>query len=905
MGSVLNELCGKHKPWSQHEDLASKQSEWIRCQYFSLSRKYRRRVTLSQHLYKYFDNRADAIEQFLIANVMCCVLHDVNLLYERCKIESDIKFLYYLVLIDRFETMVKFWTTLTSYNLLNSFGDVPVDLISLEQPSTPAGYSESMGKWYFPLTSHGAIRNYRWKCSFNRSRIVSLAFDILQIKRGCAPIPPTMVEQSFVDYATVMSTPPPSFKNTEKERIWDTIVQSAAKIVSQMPVDEDKVDCGLPGLQPHPTGCYDFSTENGGCVHACADRIGSMCSELGLDEPRASVLRTHPEYQAKVFQHVTMMTKHEDECLLQQNFNNAVSDFLNGRITLQYIAEFVIDDSLCDYVWADGEIDNNGNSVYREYQTPIYANDSCGNDPDEFSNISCDWMVVETGVEPVQQVLNDSEIFGNLFGQETTEIDHVLLACLREQRETVYSKVHGVLEPLKQRIITASDALFQTYLSLAQQTIANSYRRLPMFKLVGETLKPAIINEFLDGNAFALSFIDSFIVSGDYKSATDYINMELTLIVWEMLCKHFNFSTIICDLGKSILCGNMLDFSSVTKKIPNAVLQRNGQLMGCIISFPILSIINAACVLAARDLAPQNIRSRFVDSPILVNGDDILFTANHDLYQIWKDVIGVAGFKLSAGKNYISRTFCVINSQPYILCYTEGMDAPYGAVHMPFLPIGLCMGQSRVLNDTRDPEHLDDYGAKYRAMVEQIKNTELSLGLNQEQIKQWMTGLFFVFSRGQLGNRSWYLPNWLGGAGLPANRFLKGSEARLAYKYHHSSVTEKVRLSSLLNANRKGRSDYVRQLQVVASKRQDFVASTEETKFGEYAVSITADWLNFTPSVDARKYQHAKTLERMYREVDKKYFWIDEFDSSLLERVTLETKYTDDDTVCHHHFRSH
>lgn len=50
---------------------------------------------------------------------------------------------------------------------------------------------------------------------------------------------------------------------------------------------------------------------------------------------------------------------------------------------------------------------------------------------------------------------------------------------------------------------------------------------------------------------------------------------------------------------------------------------------------------------------------------VLVNGDDILFRCNSEFYGIWKDKISDIGFTLSIGKNYCNPSYFTINSQLY------------------------------------------------------------------------------------------------------------------------------------------------------------------------------------------------------------------------------------------------
>jgi len=115
--------------------------------------------------------------------------------------------------------------------------------------------------------------------------------------------------------------------------------------------------------------------------------------------------------------------------------------------------------------------------------------------------------------------------------------------------------------------------------------------------------------------------------------------------------------------------------------------QRNGQLMGSPLSFPILCFIN----LIVYQMSLEEYLDHEVpleDLPVLVNGDDILFRTNERHYEIWRGLVAQAGFELSVGKNYVSESFFCINSRGYLFKNGQITD-------LPFLNLGLLTGQSK------------------------------------------------------------------------------------------------------------------------------------------------------------------------------------------------------------------
>jgi len=82
-------------------------------------------------------------------------------------------------------------------------------------------------------------------------------------------------------------------------------------------------------------------------------------------------------------------------------------------------------------------------------------------------------------------------------------------------------------------------------------------------------------------------------------------------------------------------------------------------------SFPILNLVNAAATAVGLGWDSQR-------GPVLpflgkfgchTNGDDIVFACPESSYGSWKTAVEAAGLKLSAGKNYISSDFMMMNSE--------------------------------------------------------------------------------------------------------------------------------------------------------------------------------------------------------------------------------------------------
>jgi len=205
-------------------------------------------------------------------------------------------------------------------------------------------------------------------------------------------------------------------------------------------------------------------------------------------------------------------------------------------------------------------------------------------------------------------------------------------------------KAHAIPEPLKVRMITKGEA--QNYiLKPLQKAMFKAMKSFPVFRL---TSGQCILNNFKQTN-------DSryVLVSGDYEAATDNLHSDVMRTVVSELVKVLPPSIIPYVLRES--GQHIVEYPDWTHLEP--VLQTNGQLMGSLLSFPILCVANAATygnAIGCEDLK---------DLPALINGDDIGFRDTLAVVRKWKRIAKDMGLKPSLGKNYISKDWFTINSQ--------------------------------------------------------------------------------------------------------------------------------------------------------------------------------------------------------------------------------------------------
>lgn len=235
-------------------------------------------------------------------------------------------------------------------------------------------------------------------------------------------------------------------------------------------------------------------------------------------------------------------------------------------------------------------------------------------------------------------------------------------------------------------------------------------------------------------------------ISGDYSAATDNLKMPYTKASQEAVLRLLGdeWTEEEREILRSVIYEQILNYPR-SAEIPEFT-QKRGQLMGSILSFPNL----CACNLVAYWSALESFLGRtiaFRDLPVLVNGDDILFKASPDFYEIWKSTIGEFGFELSMGKNYASPSFVMINSIPFT--YTAGVFT-----RIPWLNLGLLTGQARVTGrlEIRSGSLASYYNPMIRGASNQVRAHFRFLQLHRcELASQTVDGLYNAFVDPLLG----------------------------------------------------------------------------------------------------------------------------------------------------------
>jgi len=206
-------------------------------------------------------------------------------------------------------------------------------------------------------------------------------------------------------------------------------------------------------------------------------------------------------------------------------------------------------------------------------------------------------------------------------------------------------RVEPIVEPLKVRTITAGVADCFC-LKPFQRAMWLALGKEQQFCLTHGTnhLEPAIRRIYEKSNP------DDVWISGDYTAATDSIPIEASKALLEGILESIDHEPTKRWAMKEI-SPHLLVYPVESNLDP--VLQESGQLMGSLLSFPLLCLLND-CTAQAAGVPPHK---------YLINGDDILMRAPRSSYPKWKGEVSKFGLSLSLGKNYVHPDFGTVNSQ--------------------------------------------------------------------------------------------------------------------------------------------------------------------------------------------------------------------------------------------------
>nr|QED42915.1 putative RdRp [Podosphaera ourmiavirus A] len=164
----------------------------------------------------------------------------------------------------------------------------------------------------------------------------------------------------------------------------------------------------------------------------------------------------------------------------------------------------------------------------------------------------------------------------------------------------------------------------------------------------------------------------SLLISGDFEGATDNLSVEVTRTILEVL---LNNSDSIPMTVKRECLRSITDLT--IKYTTGKERVKRGQMMGSLLSFPLLCIQNRLSFLFS---VPGSRRL-----PCLINGDDILFMGSRHQANCWFDGVGKLGLVASKGKTLVHDRYCCINSTYFETRTSMRLDR--AVLYVPFIRV--------------------------------------------------------------------------------------------------------------------------------------------------------------------------------------------------------------------------
>jgi hypothetical protein len=339
-------------------------------------------------------------------------------------------------------------------------------------------------------------------------------------------------------------------------------------------------------------------------------------------------------------------------------------------------------------------------------------------------------------------------------------------------------------EPCKIRVITLGEAVEYQRLLSVQKFLWSCVSSFTTFEFTGKPVTDW--QRVLDpSEARELCSSGKSLLSGDFSAATDNLDPELSEYVWAAIGRTVWVNdgagrvplslSRWAPLVRQGLTGHSIHYGD------RVVPQTWGQLMGSPVSFPILNIVNAATTVVAlreHDRAQgERVRSALFylrTAHVRTNGDDLFFVCPDDCYARWKAVVASAGLKPSLGKNFLSKEFCVINSEMRSLVRAEG-PLPAGCDLVPLawryesfvnLPIlyGMEAKGPNAGKSVLDQLRWWDLEALALSLVDGLDPRDERYARRLTMFERYHRSVLAKVPAGV----DWHVPHELGGVGIPA-----------------------------------------------------------------------------------------------------------------------------------------
>jgi hypothetical protein len=334
------------------------------------------------------------------------------------------------------------------------------------------------------------------------------------------------------------------------------------------------------------------------------------------------------------------------------------------------------------------------------------------------------------------------------------------------QERHLACQIQAILEPMKVRVISKGEAVPYYFARRLQKVLHSSIRHLPCFRLVGESFDSTMLNDLVSDVESDWEWF-----SVDYSAATDRLSWKYASRIFEMV------TAGVPEEERSYLMRVLKPHYLTYPRIKGFVgpqqgfLQTTGQLMGSVLSFPILCLANLGVYLDVMSSTRGWDTQTLIDH-VLINGDDMLYCAPSHKWEAHVVTAGELGLDMSLGKAYHHHSYANINSVS--VNYKVG-NASLGRGHpwrIDFLNSGLFFGQHKVQGkaDSGDEQKSESCAVNLTQILQgslpgrQASLTSEFLKFNSDKIRK--ETLFYL--DGVPCSRNVFLPTCVGGLGVPS-----------------------------------------------------------------------------------------------------------------------------------------
>lgn len=151
------------------------------------------------------------------------------------------------------------------------------------------------------------------------------------------------------------------------------------------------------------------------------------------------------------------------------------------------------------------------------------------------------------------------------------------------------------------------------------------------------------------------------IVSGDYKAATDNIYLSSVQTIVSVIGESPSLTALERKTLLESFAPENLNWTSRSGKLRPI---KRGSMMGNLMSFNVLCLLNKACFDIVSSLRRKRGDIKGYRYP-LINGDDIAFTGDSAAYEDWVSVTGHFGFVVNREKTGVSPIYLELNSRSF------------------------------------------------------------------------------------------------------------------------------------------------------------------------------------------------------------------------------------------------